>query len=65
VSARPSVARALEEALFVGDSIDADYKAAESVRIKAVLVLGTTNNIDKASDFRTIGSLEEIFQFIG
>lgn len=54
-----------EEALFVGDSIDADYKAAESVRIKAVLVLRTTNNIDKASNFRTIRSLEEIFQFIG
>lgn len=53
------------ETLFVGDSIDADYKAAESVRIKAVLVLRTTNNIDKASNFRTIRSLEEIFQFIG
>ena len=54
-----------DEALFVGDSVDADYKAAESVRIKAVLVLRTTNNIDKASNFRTIRSLEEIFQFIG
>lgn len=54
-----------KEALFVGDSIDADYKAAESLGIKAVLVSGTTDNIDRSCNFRTITSLEEIFQFIG
>lgn len=50
-----------EEALFVGDSIDADYKAAESVGIKAILVLRTANNVDESCNFRTITSLEEIF----
>jgi putative hydrolase of the HAD superfamily len=53
-----------DEALFIGDAVETDYKGAEKVGIKAVLIQRTETKIQKAN-FRTINSLNEIFNFIG
>lgn len=52
-----------EETLFIGDSIDADYKGAEKAGIKAILMQRTENN-NRTSDLRVITSLEEIFKYV-
>jgi len=52
-----------EDAVFVGDSIDADYNGAENVRIKAILVRRTEDNTKRTSRLRTIPNLEEIFKY--
>lgn len=51
-----------EESLFVGDHVDADYRGAENVGMKAILI-DRTESKDKSS-LRTITSLEEIFQYM-
>jgi len=54
-----------DETLFIGDAIDDDYKGAEKVGIKAILIQRTENHTNKTSRLRTITSLEEIFKYIG
>jgi len=52
-----------DETLFVGDTVEADCKGAESVGIKAVLIKREeAENLTGYS--RKINSLEEIFKFI-
>lgn len=48
-----------EETMFIGDSVDADYKGAQNVGIQAMLLNRTKNR--KANDFKTITNLNEIF----
>ena len=50
-----------EEALFIGDDIDADYKGAEKVGIRALLIQRTET---KTLHLRTITSLKGIFKYI-
>ena len=50
-----------EEAVFVGDSVDADYKGAENVGIHALLIDRTEKKHD---ELRTIKSLKEILSKI-
>jgi len=52
-----------DEALFVGDAVETDYKAAEKVGVKAVLIQRTETKTQNAN-FRTVNSLREIFNFI-
>jgi putative hydrolase of the HAD superfamily len=52
-----------EETLFIGDSIDADYKGAEKAGIKAILIQRTENN-NRTSNLRVITNLEEIFKYV-
>lgn len=52
-----------DETLFIGDAVEADYKGAENVGIKAILIQRTETKTQKAN-FRTINSLKEIFNFI-
>ena len=52
-----------DETLFIGDSLDADYEAAESVGLKAILIRRASNT-NKVSGLRTVNSLEEIFEFM-
>ena len=51
----------LEETMFVGDSVDADYKGAENAGIHALLIDRTEK---KQSDLRTIKNLKEILSQI-
>jgi len=53
-----------EEAVFVGDSVDADYNGAENVGVKAVLMQKKEDNMKRNSGLRTITGLEEIFKYI-
>lgn len=50
-----------EEAMFVGDNVDADYKGAENAGIHALLIDRTEK---KQSDLRTIKNLKEILSQI-
>lgn len=52
-----------EEALFVGDDVEADYRAAERVGMEAILIQ-RSENLTKARKLRTINSLEDVFRFI-
>ena len=52
-----------DEALFVGDEVEADYRAAERAGMKAVLIQRSEKDV-KARRLRTINNLEEIFKFI-
>lgn len=52
-----------EEALFVGDSIDADYKPSEDMGMKAVLVKRRGRS-SKNQSISSIRRLQEIFRFI-
>jgi HAD superfamily hydrolase (TIGR01549 family) len=54
-----------DEALFVGDHIDSDYKGSRAVGIHALLIDREGRNIDDSSDVRRIKSLEEVFNFTG
>ncbi len=51
-----------EEAMFVGDSVEADYKGAENAGLHALLIDRTEKQ--KQSDLRTIKNLKEIFSQI-
>jgi len=51
----------LEEAMFVGDNVEADYKGAENAGIHALLIDRTET---KQSDQRTIKNLKEILSQI-
>jgi putative hydrolase of the HAD superfamily len=50
------------EALFIGDAVETDYKGAEKVGIKAILIQRKKEQTQ--ANLRTIRSLEEIFNFI-
>ena len=50
-----------EEAIFVGDSVEADYKGAENAGINALLINRTEK---KQTDLRTIKNLEELLSQI-
>lgn len=50
-----------EEAVFIGDSVEVDYKGAENVGIEALLIDRTEK---KQRGFRTIKNLKEIFSQI-
>lgn len=52
------------EALYIGDRVDQDYKAAEKVGIQSILVQRPTNKEKNFQGFRTIKNLEEIFSYI-
>jgi putative hydrolase of the HAD superfamily len=52
-----------KEALFVGNEVEADYRAAKRTGMKAVLIQRSEENV-KARGLRTINTLEEIFRFI-
>lgn len=54
-----------EEALFIGDHIDNDYKGAEAVGIHALLIEREDRSTEDASDLERIRSLQEIFKLIG
>lgn len=53
-----------EEALFVGDQIDADYKGAEKIGITPILIERTKSEANMGSSLKIITSLKVIFQFI-
>ena len=51
----------LEETMFVGDNVEADYKGAENAGIKALLIDRTEK---KQNDLRTIKNLKELLSQI-
>ncbi|NIO36101.1 HAD hydrolase-like protein, partial [Candidatus Bathyarchaeota archaeon] len=51
-----------EEAIFVGDSVEADYRGAEKAGLHALLIDRTEKQ--KQSDLRTIKNLKEILSQI-
>jgi putative hydrolase of the HAD superfamily len=53
-----------EEALFVGDQVDKDYRGAEAVGIHALLIERKSKSPDDISDLERVRSLQEIFKFI-
>jgi HAD superfamily hydrolase (TIGR01509 family) len=53
-----------EEALFVGDHVDNDYKGAKAVGIHALLIEREDRSTDDTSDLERVRSLQEIFKFI-
>jgi HAD superfamily hydrolase (TIGR01549 family) len=53
-----------EGALFVGDSVDADYRGAEKVRMRAILIQRTENVTCNTQGLITINELKEIFNYI-
>lgn len=52
-----------EEALFIGDNVDADYEGAENVGIEAILIQ-RIGNVKESVGLRTITSLEEILNCV-
>jgi len=53
-----------EETLFIGDNIDADYRGAEEVGIKALLIERREVDSKKTRGLRTITNLKEIFRYL-
>jgi HAD superfamily hydrolase (TIGR01509 family) len=53
-----------EQALFVGDHVDNDYKGAAAVGIHALLIQRENRSPDNIPDLNRISSLEEIYKFI-
>lgn len=53
-----------EQAIFVGDHIDADYKGAQKVGIRPLLMRRTVTPEASNASLQTIGSLAEILQYI-
>jgi putative hydrolase of the HAD superfamily len=53
-----------EEALFVGDHVDNDYKGSRNIGIHALLIERVYRSTEDSSDLEKIRSLEEIFKFI-
>lgn len=53
-----------EEALFVGDHVDNDYKGAKAVGIHALLIEREDRSTDDTSNLERVRSLEEIFKLI-
>ena len=53
-----------KEALFIGDSIKADYEPSEKVGIKAILIRRRRDAREKSRRLRTISSLREVFRYI-
>lgn len=51
-----------EEAIFVGDNVEADYKGAENAGIHALLIDRTEEH---QSDLRTIKNLRDVLPLIG
>ncbi len=52
-----------KEAVFVGDSIDADYKGAQNVGLQAILLARRVNR--QENYFKTIKNLKEIVAYVG
>jgi putative hydrolase of the HAD superfamily len=53
-----------EETIFVGDNVEADYKGAENVGIKAILIQRKENKTKQTSSLKTISTLAEIFKYV-
>ena len=53
-----------EEALFVGDHVDNDYKGAKAVGIHALLIEREDRSTDDTPNLERVRSLQEIFKFI-
>ena len=53
-----------EEALFVGDHVDNDYRGARAVGIRALLIERESRSTDDVSGLERVRSLQEIFKFI-
>lgn len=53
-----------KEALFIGDSIKADYEPSEKVGIKVILIRRRRDAREKSRRLRTISSLREVFRYI-
>jgi putative hydrolase of the HAD superfamily len=53
-----------KEALFIGDSIKADYEPAEEIGIKSILIRRRRDAREKGRRLRTINSLRELFRYI-
>jgi putative hydrolase of the HAD superfamily len=53
-----------EQALFVGDHVDNDYKGAAAVGIHALLIQRENRSPDNIPDLNRVNSLEEIYKFI-
>jgi len=53
-----------DEALFVGDHVDNDYRGARAVGIHAILIEREDRSTDDTSDLERVRNLEEIFKFI-
>jgi putative hydrolase of the HAD superfamily len=53
-----------EEAVFIGDAIDADYEGSEKMGLKALLIQREESSADKKLGVRTIIDLREVFNFI-
>ena len=52
------------EALFVGDDVEADYKAAEKAGIKAVLIQRTEDSTVETCGLRVITTLKDVLECI-
>jgi len=53
-----------EEALFVGDSVDADYRGAKAVGMHALLVRRATNEKGRRQEPGTVSSIREILRYL-
>jgi 2-haloalkanoic acid dehalogenase type II len=53
-----------EEALFVGDHVDNDYRGARAVGMHAILIEREDKSKDDTSGLERVRSLQEIFKFI-
>jgi HAD superfamily hydrolase (TIGR01549 family) len=53
-----------EEAIFVGNSIETDYEAAERAGIKAILIHRSENADTTLHGLRVIGRLDEVFKYL-
>jgi putative hydrolase of the HAD superfamily len=53
-----------EQAIFVGDHVDNDYRGASAVGIHALLIQRENRSPHNTSDLKSISSLEEIYRFI-
>jgi HAD superfamily hydrolase (TIGR01509 family) len=52
-----------KEAVFVGDSIDADYRGAQKAGLRAILLTRRGNHQEQG--FKTIKNLKEIVAYVG
>jgi putative hydrolase of the HAD superfamily len=53
-----------DEAIFIGDHIDNDYRGARAVGIHALLIEREDRSTDDTSNLERVRSLQEIFRFI-
>jgi putative hydrolase of the HAD superfamily len=53
-----------EEALFIGDKVDDDYRGAEEVGITPILIRRESGEARIDSGLRIVTSLAEVFQYV-